>query len=372
MSEDYQGSIAQKNVTFITQTVVSTVPGANYNKIMIFVGDSQSATYFTAAESPAAGYAVELDSTNYDTVTQGKLKDWLADFFGSSSVATAWVVVYDDLVESVWNATDLGVQYDAYKTLAFFKLCIYDTEDADLALAALIKAEGKDKKLSQQWIGTSDSDTLDKEATDGIVYDLNQAGTLDPVVVYHYDTDRNPALVQLGETLAIANVTGVFVGNSMDYLQTNKIDPSGTDGENLGPDEYGDLEDQNVGYFTYVGNGTTYVALQGGFNLNGDIACAFWVKSFIEYVCEIKSAELITQLNKYRNNDTYQSILLILQEQLNRFTTLGRFIETKITAPVFSALTVSGDTITIPNAWQANYVDNLREATVYGTLYIVV
>jgi len=41
-----------------------------------------------------------------------------------------------------------------------------------------------------------------------------------------------------------------------------------------------------------------------------------------------------------------------------------------ITAPVFKDLPKGGDTITVPNAWQADYLDGVRIVTVYGTLYI--
>jgi hypothetical protein len=30
----------------------------------------------------------------------------------------------------------------------------------------------------------------------------------------------------------------------------------------------------------------------------------------------------------------------------------------------------SGGVITVPNAWSATYADNVRQVTIYGTLYI--
>ena len=79
---------------------------------------------------------------------------------------------------------------------------------------------------------------------------------------------------------------------------------------------------------------------------------------------------MITRMNVFRNNETYQAILLILSDVVKGFIAMGRLAEFTITAPVFSDLPASGDTITVNNAWSARYIDGVREVTVYGTLYI--
>jgi hypothetical protein len=89
----------------------------------------------------------------------------------------------------------------------------------------------------------------------------------------------------------------------------------------------------------------------------------------------------------FRNNQTYQAELNILQTQLNLFAGIGRLgaptqlpngqpapasaTGPLITAPPFSQLPAqSGRVISIPNAWAAQYLDNVRSTTVYGTLTI--
>ena len=134
------------------------------------------------------------------------------------------------------------------------------------------------------------------------------------------------------------------------------------------------MKNLNVGYFKTVGNGTGQVALVGGVSLLGKVVAAQWLVQYNDYYCEIKVAELITKMNAFKNRATYNLILTILSVQLNRFADIvgtGRLTDLLITAPVFSKLPpAAGDTIVIPNAWRATYVDNVREVQVQGTLTI--
>jgi hypothetical protein len=61
---------------------------------------------------------------------------------------------------------------------------------------------------------------------------------------------------------------------------------------------------------------------------------------------------------------------LILTDQVRPFLQFGRLDGFVITAPPFSQLPESGDQIEVPNAWEATYIDEVREVTVYGTLYL--
>ena len=360
MGDDYQGSIAQKNVTFVTDTVVQTTPGDNYYKLMIFIAETDMGTYLEGA--PTVTTTLWVTSTTYANLTKGLLKTWLAGFFSGNSVSQVFLAVYVD-INGTWDPTDLEAKYDLYKTYAYFKSCIYSLGTApDLALAGFITAEGKDKKLSQQWIGIHDP-------TGALATTLDAAGD-DAYMVHHYDTDLNGALSQLGVSLAKVNSTITPVGNSLDYVQTDTIDASGALGTYLLPAVYNVLSALNVGYFSPLGNSTGRVVLEGGFMIGGDIAAANWISNYIDFVCEIKTAEYITQMNMFLNNDTYQGILGILQEQLNKFVAFGRLTNVQITAPVFSALGATGDTLIIPNAWSATYSDQVRTVTVYGTLYV--
>ena len=195
-------------------------------------------------------------------------------------------------------------------------------------------------------------------------------------LIYNPDATINPALAQLGRTLSVANATGTPVGNSVDMVSFNTIKGSGTvdadgNGTNLSPTDKAALDDQKIGYNTYVGDGTDNVVTEGSLYSNGDSVGAEWVKDYITYMAKVKTANLISRMNAFRTNATYQSILLILQNIVKDFVDMGRLADFVVTAPVFADLPTSGDTITVPNAWRATYVDQVRAVTVYGTLYIV-
>ncbi len=55
--------------------------------------------------------------------------------------------------------------------------------------------------------------------------------------------------------------------------------------------------------------------------------------------------------------------------KLGKDTVLAEKIRDAPLSP-FAELQKSGDTITVPNAWQADFIDSVRAVTVYGTLYI--
>ena len=87
-------------------------------------------------------------------------------------------------------------------------------------------------------------------------------------------------------------------------------------------------------------------------------------------MCKVRTANFVSRMNKFRNNDTYQAILLILQDVVKDFIDMGRLDAFALTAPIFENLPAGGDTITVPDAWTADYIDSVRTVTVYGTLYI--
>jgi hypothetical protein len=79
----------------------------------------------------------------------------------------------------------------------------------------------------------------------------------------------------------------------------------------------------------------------------------------------------MAQPGRFKNNDTYQGCLTILTGQLALFSGMGRLSSVKITAPPFDQLpAAAGGVIVVPQAWQASYNSNLRQITVYGTLYV--
>lgn len=369
---NFDGSIAQVNVQFPIETVIEPVSGENYTKALIFIPLGKAEEYLPTTESPAAGQKIELDSSNYGKLTGGLLKTWLVPFFTSAQAAKIAVAIYDVDAEEVTAKAPLNKVYEAYKYYAYFKFGLAPSNDYNALQTQLAQLCKADPLYSQLWVGTSDPQVLTKESS--LVSALKGVAA-DARVVYNPDGTINAALAQLGATLAQSNATGTPVGNDIDMLAFNTIGASGADDAdgnptNLDATQKATLDEQKIGYNTYVGDGTENVVTEGSQTLQGNVVGAQWVKSYIEYMCKIRTANLITRRNKFRNNEQYQAILLILSDVVKDFLNFGRLADFKITAPVFSDLAKSADAIVVPNAWEATYIDKLRSVTVYGTLYV--
>ena len=369
---NFDGSIAQVNVQFPIETVIEPVSGENYTKALIFIPLGKAEEYLPTTESPAAGQKIELDSSNYGKLTGGLLKTWLVPFFTSAQAAKIAVAIYDVDAEEVTAKAPLNKVYEAYKYYAYFKFGLAPSNDYNALQTQLAQLCKADPLYSQLWVGTSDPQVLTKGSS--LVSALKGVAA-DARVVYNPDGTINAALAQLGTTLAQSNATGTPVGNDIDMLAFNTIGASGADDAdgnptNLDATQKATLDEQKIGYNTYVGDGTENVVTEGSQTLQGNVVGAQWVKSYIEYMCKIRTANLITRRNKFRNNDQYQAILLILSDVVKDFLNFGRLADFKITAPVFSDLAKSADAIVVPNAWEATYIDKLRSVTVYGTLYV--
>ena len=373
----FKGSIAQTNVNFPIETVITPMAGENYSRAVIFMDIANAATYLPGVAEPAAGDLIELNSNNYGTITGGKLKSWLVPFFTKATTAKVGIAIFDTDTTSgggdpVPATAPLADVYEAKKMYGYFKFAIEEAAGYNALQVSLSNLCKADPLYSVLWVGTNDADILKK--TSALLTALNGAAST-ARVIYNADGNINPALAQLGASLATANATGTPVGNSIDMVAFNTIQASAgvdADGEhqNLTATEKAALDDLKVGYQTWVGDGTENVVTEGSLYLNGDSVGANWVKAYIEYMCKVKTANYMTRLNTFRNNQTYQAILLILTDQVRPFLQFGRLDGFTITAPTFENLPASGDQITVPNAWEATYIDNVREVTVYGTLYI--
>lgn len=365
----FNGSIAQNNVQYPIETVIEPIAGENYSKALIFMPLSKAETYLPGVDSAEAGQRIDVNSSNYGTVTGGLLKTWLVPFFTSAQAATVGIAIYDDDEDAT---VTLDVVYEAQKFFAYFKFAITDSTGYNALQVALTTLCLTDPLYSTHWVGTSDTNVLTSAST--LITALKGANSK-ARVVYNPDAAINPALAQLGRSLSVANATGTPVGNSVDMVAFNTIEASGandSDGNrtNLTPTQKAALDTQKIGYQTYVGDGTENVVTEGSLNLAGESEGANWVKHYVEYLAKVKTANLITRMNKFRNNQEYQACLLLLSDIVKGFVNMGRLANFVITAPIFADLTPSGDGIVVPNAWRADYVDNIRTVTVYGTLYL--
>lgn len=363
MAENFEGSIAQVNVQFPIESVIQPISGEQYARGLIYGPLSKASEYLPGMSDVEAGDVVELNSSNYGVLTGGLLKTWLTPFFTEAMAGIIGVVFYDDGEEATLT---LATVYEATKYYAYFKFGITDATGYNALQQELAALCVVDVLYSRLWIGLNDNNVL--TSTSSLVNALEGQGVR---FIYNPDTNINAALAQLGATLSKVNVTGTPVGNDIDMVGFATINASGTNGENLNSVQKAALDSQKVGYNTYVGDGTEDVVTEGSLYLDGSSIGAEWIKAYVTYMCKVKTANYMARMNVYRNNSTYQGILLILQDVVKGFVQLERLANFKLTAPVFKDLPpAQGDVITVPNAWQADYIDSVRMVTVYGTLYI--
>lgn len=370
MSDNFNGSIAQVNVQFPIETVIQPLAGEAYSRALVYIPASQAENYLPGVSGAAAGQLVELNSNNYGELTAGTLKNSLVPFFTKATTAKLGVAIYDDGEEATTNK--LADVYAATRMWAYFKFGITEAEGYNALQVSLSNLCIADPLYSDLWIGTSDTNVLNQ--TSALMTSLKAAGS-NARVIYNSNAGINAALAQLGSSLSVVNTTGTPVGNNVDMAGFNTIEASGAADENgkhqnLSATEKTALDAQKIGYNTYVGDGTENVVTEGSLTLKGESVGANWVKHYIEFVCKTKAANLITRMNKFRNNATYQAILSLVTDTAMPFVAFGRLADLHLTAPVFTDLPASGDAITVPNAWEATYIDNVRSTTVYGTLYL--
>lgn len=371
--EDYVGSVAQRNISFTTTTVYSTVVGQNFQTPVIFLADTiKGANLLGTYATKVANDHFYVTSANYQSVAQGRLLNWLTSFYAVNTRTQIAIVLYNDTTHDIAGA------YDVVKTLGYFKFLMTATatEGAQekLDIVTLAGLCFGDPKLSQFWIGTSDAQTIVSGSTTSIAYLITNAG-YDGVLTYKADGTMNPALTQLGLVLANINTTGTPVGNKIDYTATLAMSPSGASGSSLTSAVIDILIAKNVGFWTYVGDGTGSVSVEGFKTLKGASTGATWMTAYINFMA---SAGVANYLNapggtSFKNPKTYSVILSILISTATPFVALERLSNFATTDKSFAALPVTaGDTITIPDAWSATFNERVGKVNVNGTLYVSV
>lgn len=413
---EFLGSIAQANVTFPIESVVVPIAGENFSRAVVYVREADAGTYLGGVSpTPSAGSYVTLTNADYEQKATGLLLQWLSPFFGSAPASIVYVAVYaksgaseryvpvtglkawadgveyfsdaEGTPQDTTNPPDekttyytkktvpesewiLANTYARTKTLGYFKFAIAPASDYNSAQAALSALCTPDTEYSQMWVGTSDAALLaERSSLLDVLADSNAR------VVYNGDSKINPALAQLGATLSAVNPTGTPVGNSMDMVAFSTIQASGAvvDGQraNLTAMQKTALDALHVGYDTWVGDGSEDVVTEGSMNLKGESVGAEWIKAYITHQCRLKAAEYVTRMNVFLNESAYRSILAMLGGVVRPFVESGRLSGFRITAPAFGSVAFTkGDTIVVPNAWTATYVDNVRSVRIYGTLYV--
>ena len=129
----FKGSIAQTNVNYPIETVITPMAGENYSKAVIFMNVAQAATYLPGVSNPAAGDLVELNSSNYGELTGGLLKTWLVPFFAKATTAKVGIALYDEDKagdpDPIPATAPLADVYEAKKMYGYFKFGIAPAEN---------------------------------------------------------------------------------------------------------------------------------------------------------------------------------------------------------------------------------------------------
>ena len=383
-TNDFLGSFAQENVSFTTQVVRTSVVGDNYWKVMVFVEsdrfvDSTSEDWVAVPGSTTIK-ALSVSSDDYAEHTTGLLRSWLYDLFCNGFTGDCILVACAAKIDtdSAVFITAMETAYDLLKAYAYHKTCCVciGTDEtataADVAVSLATKcAEDKGLLSSAPYFPYTTS-TPSQPDTD-VLYSAIKASGKDAFFSAHQDVTRNAALYSLGLAMSTLNGSGTCIGNSFDMVKSSMITSSGPDGANLSKGVRTALKNLNIQTFKPVGDNSGAVAAIGASTINGDIVQATWIVAYITYMTKVAVARLITSSNFLKNAANYATIVTTMSSYLSIFGSngSGRLEGLNISAPEFSALpTASDDEITIPNAWSATYVDQVREVQITGTLYI--
>jgi len=378
--DDFQGSIAQEDVQFVTEIIREVKVGQNYSDLMVFIEKDKHIlddTGFVVISGDIEECIVT--ASDYKTVVKGRLLDWLNDFFSAQSSAKVYLftVCPSVTVAGDWDAaakTALTTAFEDFGQLAYWKTILISVGITDVIVPAacvdLANLCKTDLLLSSPAMLPSVNASLGTPSSDPVYAAINAAKTR-AFMVGHYDTTRNGALLQLSLALGTLNASGTAVGNNMDFVGTSLIDASGPAGTALPPGTQATLKAANIGYFKPVGDSTGAVALVGAKDLLGGTVSADWIVKYCNYVNKVRVANMISRIGIFRNNSTYQGVLLLMSDTIQGFVNSGRLTNFEVTAPDFAALPTGGGTITVPNAWKALYVDNVRKVEVYGQLTLV-
>ena len=397
---DFNGSVAQQDVSISTDVVRTATVGGNFYENVLYVTDRFSSF---GADTPV-----------YPVVKKSNYADVLNDYAYFSDAEKK--VVKGNLASLFEYGTDIKVYIIPSTELANYKLYGYFTY-LDL------EWNTTDGTTTDYSLATSAGDTLtnvktalDKDFT-SILIDMavdpvnvkgtsttTTAGTLGLITAYAMDAtvfarpamvtgtadssnafvDANgdpigysPALYQLGKTLSSTNESGVPVGNAFDMTAVNfqNVMPTAdtsTDvlvGASATFADY--FEGVKINYFKPVGNGTMQLTNFGGWTILSNCTTADWIVAYLNFMNRVACATVITSGRALKNARTYSELLDAVQINIAGQVRNERITEFKMTAPSFDNLPkTNGHTISIPNAWEGVYVDNVRKVKISGTLTV--
>lgn len=381
--DDFLGSVAQEDVEFSTEVLVTANPGDNYAHLAIYIEKGrfikdESAFSSVKKGGTAVAEIAEVTSSNYNTVTKGQLATWLAKYFSTGTSNSVFLIAFCDKLTTAdaFAADNLTAAFAATHQLAYFKSILVCTDESEnellsSAVVELCKATAADVLLSSlpllpSYTGASDTlyTTVNASGYDAF-FSYKKLDTTNGDELY------NPALITLGIALSVINASGVYAGNAFDFVGTDVISASGEGGEALSVTDQSALKNINMQYWKYVGDSTGQVVAYGAKSINGSHMSALWLVAYCNYMCKVRTANYMAGRGVRVNLDSYNAIIAMMTNVVSAFSLAGILTSFVVTAPAYADRPVSAtDEIIIPNAWQATFQDKLRKVKVTGQLTI--
>ena len=397
---DFNGSVAQQDVSISTDVVRTATVGGNFYENVLYVTDRFSSFGGDTPVYPVVkrtNYIDILDNYSYFSDGEKKIvKNNLASLFAYGTDVKVYIIPSTELanyklygyftyLDLSWATTDSAENDYALSDTATTTLTNVKTAfDKDFTSLLIDMAVDPVNVRGASTTGTAGTFALIT------TYAMDATVFARPAMVTGTAADTNafvdatgdpigysPALYQLGKTLSTTNESGVPVGNSFDMTAVefqNVLPTADTNteivvGASVTFSDY--FESVNINYFKPVGNGTMQLTNFGGWTILKNCTTANWIVAYLNFMNRVSCATVITGGRALKNPRTYNELLDAVMINISGQVRNERITEFKMTPPSFDELPkTNGHTISIPNAWEGVYVDNVRKVKISGTLTV--
>lgn len=397
---DFNGSVAQQDVSISTDVVRTATVGGNFYENVLYVTDRFSSFGNDTPVYPvvkSSNYKDVLNDYAYFTDAEKAIVSGnLASLFTYGSDLKVYIIPSTELsnyklygyfayLDLAWNTTtgattDYALAASASTTLTNVKAA-YDSDFTSVLIDMAVdpvNVKGTSTTTTAGTLGLISAFSLDATVFARPAMVTGTATTTNAFVDNNGDPiGYSPALYQLGRTLSRTNESGVPVGNAFDMTAIdfeNVLPTADTSTEVIvgASATFADFfETVYINYFKPVGNGTMQLNNFGGWTIKQNCTTAQWIVAYLNFMNRVACATVITSGKALKNARTYNELLDAVKANIAGQVKNNRITDFKMTAPAFSDLPkTNGHTISIPNAWEGTYVDNVREVKISGTLTV--
>lgn len=397
---DFNGSVAQQDVSISTDVVRTATVGGNFYENVLYVTDRFSSFGGDTPVYPVvkkSNYADVLDNYAYLSGAEKKIvKGNLESLFAYGADVKVYIIPSTELanyklygyftyLDLEWNTTnasetDYALSTEAGTTITNVKSALdkaFTSVLIDMPVDP-VNAKGSSTATTAGTLGLITAYTMDATVFARPAMVTGTATANNAFVDANGDSiGYSPCLYQLGKTLSTSNESGVPVGNSFDMTAVdfqNVMPTSDTNTEVLmgASVTFSDFfESVSINYFKPVGNGTMQLTNFGGWTILHNCTTADWIVAYLNFMNRVACATIITSGRALKNARTYGELIDAVMINIAGQVRNERIIDFKMTAPSFNELPkTNGHTISIPNAWEGTYVDNVRKVKISGTLTV--